>query len=126
MNILEYLIKNITADKNLDEIIDVFDFMCKTPIDEDLLLNEYGVYKFTGEELFYYDLVRQFPNDEDEYYQLRVSLMYLPDDENRSIKATIWSDTIDGDFFEYIRKSDGYKYAQKHKFKAFDIRIDQT
>ena len=41
MNILEYLMENITADKNLDEIIDVFDFMCKTPIDDDLLLNEF-------------------------------------------------------------------------------------
>lgn len=100
--------------------------MCKTPIEEDLLLNEYGVYDFTGENLFYYDLVRQYPDGEDEYYQLRVSIMFCPDVENCALEDTLWSDDSDEDFFNYIRNSEGYAYAKKQTIKSIDIRIDQT
>lgn len=100
--------------------------MCKTPIEEELLLTEYGVYDFTGEELFYFDLVRQYPDGEGEYYQLRVSLMFSPDEVNRELQDTLWSDDTNENFFEYIRKSSGYEYAKNHTIKSIDIRIDQT
>ncbi len=126
MELLEYLKCNISINISLDEIIYIFEEMCKTPIEEDLLLNEYGVYDFTGEDLFYYDLVRQYPDGEDEYYQLRVSIMFCSDEENRYLEDTLWSDDSDENFFDYIKKSDGYAYAKAHKFKSIDIRIDQT
>ena len=75
-------------------------------LEEDLLLSEYGVYDFTGEDLFYYDLVRQYPDGEDEYFQLRVSIMVSPDEENRFLQDTLWSDDSDENFFDYIKKSD--------------------
>ena len=112
MELLEYLKSNISINKSLDEIINVFEEMCKTPIEEDLLLSEYGVYDFTGEDLFYYDLVRQYPDGEDEYFQLRVSIMFSPDEENRFLQDTLWSDDSDENFFDYIKKSDGYAYAK--------------
>ena len=126
MKLLEYLKQNITTDVSLDEILSIFEEMCKTPIEEDLLLNEYGVYDFTGEDLFYYDLVRQYPDGEDEYFQLRVSIMFSPDEENRFLQDTLWSDDSDENFFDCIKKSDGYAYAKAHEFKSIDIRIDQT
>jgi len=126
MDLLKYLKDNITTDNTIDEIINVFEEMCKTPIEEDLLLNEYGVYDWTGEDMFYYDLVRQYPDGEDEYYQLRVSIMFSPDEENRYLEDTLWSDDTDENFFDYIRKSEGYHYAKDHKLKFIDIRIDQT
>ena len=54
MSLLNFLKENISNDNTVDEIINVFEEMCKTPIEEDLLLTEYGVYDFTGEELFYF------------------------------------------------------------------------
>ena len=126
MELLEYLKCNISTNISLDEIINTFEEMCKTPIEEDLLLNEYGVYDFTGENLFYYDLVRQYPDGEDEYYQLRVSIMFCPDVENCALEDTLWSDDSDEDFFNYIRNSEGYAYAKKQIIKSIDIRIDQT
>ncbi len=126
MSLLEYLQNNISANNSLDEIINVFEEMCKTPIEDDLLLNEYGVYDFNGEDLFYYDLVRQYPDGEDEYYQLRVSIVFSPDEENRCLEDTLWSDDSDENFFDYIRKSDGYEYVKTHKMKSIDIRIDRT
>ncbi len=126
MEMLEFLKNNISTEQTLDEIINVFEEMCKTPIEQDLLLSEYGVYDFTGEDLFYYDLVRQYPDGEDEYFQLRVSIMFSPDEENRFLQDTLWSDDSDENFFDYIKKSDGYAYAKVHEFKSIDIRIDQT
>ncbi len=126
MSLLEYLQNNISINNTVDEIINVFEEMCKTPIEEDLLLHEYGVYDFTGEDLFYYDLVRQYPDGEGEYYQLRVSLMFSPDEENRLLNDTLWSDYTNENFFDYIRKSSAYGYAKNHKIKSIDIRVDQT
>ena len=126
MKLLRFLKCNICKKNTIDEIISVFEEMCKTPIDDDLLLNEYGVYGFSGEDLFYYDLVRQYPDGEGEYYQLRVSVMFEPDEENRSINDTLWSDDTNENFFDYIRKSEGYEYVKTHKFKSINIRRDQT
>lgn len=126
MSLLEFLQNNISSHNTADEIINVFEEMCKTPIEEDLLLLEYGVYDFTGEELFYYDLVRQYPDGKGEYFQLRVRLMFSPDEEKRCPEDTLWSDDTDENFFDYIRKSSGYEYAKNHKIKAVDIWIDET
>ena len=126
MSLLKFLKDNISTDNTANEIINVFEEMCKTPIKEDLLLLEYGVYDFTGEELFCFDLVRQYPDGEDEYYQLRVSLMFSPDEVNRHLADTLWSDDTNENFFDYIRRSSGYEYAKSHTVKSIDIRIDQT
>lgn len=126
MKLLRFLKCNICKKNTIDEIISVFEEMCKSPIDDDLLLNEYGVYRFSGEELFYYDLVRQYPDGEGEYYQLRVSVMFEPDDENRNITDTLWSDDTNENFFDYIRNAEGYEYVKTHNFKSIDIRRDQT
>lgn len=126
MSLLKFLKKNISINNTVDEIIDVFEEMCKTPIEDDLLLHEYGVYDFTGEELFYYELIRQYPDGEDEYYQLCVSLMFAPDEENQCLEASFWSDETDENFFDYIRKLPAYDYVKNHNIKAIDITIDQT
>lgn len=126
MSLLVFLNDNVSASNTLDEIIDVFEEMCNVPIEEDLLLLEYGVYDFTGEDLFYFDLVRQYPDGDGEYYQLRVSLMYATDKENANLNDTLWSDDTDESFFDYIRRSSGYNYAKNNHIKSIDIRIDQT
>ena len=126
MALLEFLNNNISSDNTIDEIINVFEEMCKTPIEDDLLLLEYGTYNFTGEKLFYFDLVRQYPDGDGEYYQLRVSVTFSPDKENRKLNDTFWSDDTEENFFDYIRKSSGYNYAKVNQNKSVEIRIDQT
>ena len=126
MALLEFLNNNISSDNTIDEIINVFEEMCKTPIEDDLLLLEYGTYNFTGEKLFYFDLVRQYPDGDGEYYQLRVSVTFSPDKENRKLNDTLWSDDTEENFFDYIRKSSGYNYAKVNQNKSVEIRIDQT
>ena len=124
--LLDYLKDHISVNNTVDEIIDVFEQMCKTPIEEDILLLEYGVYDFTGEDLFYFDLVRQYPDGDGEYYQLRVSLAYAVDKENANLEDNLWSDDTDENFFDDIRSSSGYRYAKNKQVVSIDIRIDQT
>lgn len=126
MDLLGFLKSNISDNSTFNEVISTFKEMCETPIEDDLLLLEYGVYDFTGDDLFYFDLVRQYSDGEGEYYQLRVSLVYEPDNENRQLNDTMWSDDTDKDFFDFISKSDGFDYAQKHVIKSVNIQIDQT
>ena len=126
MDFLEFLNERISADNTVDEIMAVFEEMCKTPIKDELLLLEYGVYNYTGQELFYFDMVRQYPDGEGEYYQLRVSLAFLPDNENCKLNDTLWSDDTTENFFDYARRSSGYQYAKNKQIHAIDIRIDQT
>lgn len=125
-SMLEYLKSSISTDNTLDEIIDIFAEMCQMPLEDDILLNEYGVYYFTGKGMFHYDLVRQYPDGAGGYYQIRVSVMFSPDKDNLLLYDALWSDETDGDFFDYIRKSKGYSYAENHKIMSIDIRIDQT
>ncbi len=126
MILLNFLKKNISTRNTVDEIINVFEEMCKTPIEDDLLLHEYGVYAWTGEPLFYYDLVRQYPDGEGEYCQLRVSIMFEPIGELSCYQGTHWSDDTDEDFLVYIRKLSVYESVKNNKIKDIEIRIDQT
>ena len=126
MPLLDFLNDNISTNNTVDEVIDIFEEMCKTPIEEDLLLLEYGVFFFTGKRLFYFDLVRQYPDGDGEYYQIRVSLTFAPDKENAKLYGTLWSDYTEENFFDYIRKSSGYQYVKNHQMKSVEIRIDKT
>ncbi|MBE6692765.1 MAG: hypothetical protein E7586_05550 [Ruminococcaceae bacterium] len=126
MSLIRFLNDHISSDNTVDEIIDIFEEMCKTPMEEDLLLLEYGVYNFTGEELFYFDLVRQYPDGDGEYYQLRVSLAFAPDNENANLNGTFWSDDTEENFFDSIRRTAGYEYTKINQIESIDIRMDQT
>ena len=70
MSILEYL-QNETVGKNtLDELILAFEKMCEIQVEQEeekMLLFETGTYSFSGKPRFYFSLVRQYPNEEEEY-----------------------------------------------------------
>ena len=67
-SLLKYLQNRISDNSSLEDIVSVFEEMCSIPIKEDMILFETGTYTFTGEPMFNFSLVRQFPNDEEEYY----------------------------------------------------------
>ena len=73
---LKFLKENIVNGMTLDDMINTFEKMYEMPIenvpaDDDLVLFETGTYKWADEKpLFMISLVRQVPNDEDEYIQI--------------------------------------------------------
>ena len=91
-----------------------------------MILFETGTYSFTGESLFYFSLVRQFPNNDGEYYQIHTDILYKPDKKNKKLHNIVWSDSIKGDIFEYIRNSKAFEYAEHKTPLRIDIYMDET
>lgn len=123
---VEYLNRAITDKMPLESIVDVFEQMCKMPMENDMILFETGTFSFTGEPLFYFSLTRQFPNEEEEFYQIVVNILYKPTDENKAFHDTIWSEDVEENIFDYIRKSQVFAYAKNDEYIRIEIYMDET
>ena len=110
----------------LENIVDVFEQMCQTPIENDMILFETGTFSFSGEPLFYFSLTRQFPNEEEEFYQIVVNILYKPTDENKAFHAAVWNEDIGENIFDYIRKSEAFAYAKRDEYIRTEIYMDET
>jgi len=87
--IAEYLRNAITDKMTLKDIDDIFENACQPMNEDDMILFEIGTYSFTGEELFYFSLVKQVPAEDDEYRQLHIDVLYKPNVENRKFNTTV-------------------------------------
>jgi hypothetical protein len=93
--------------EDIKRVWETFKDFCKEPVEgeEDKeILFECGIHDFTGEELFYFNFVRQFTvYEEDEYShmeQLHCEFLFKPTDELRSLEVSEWSmDNDDIDHF---------------------------
>lgn len=129
MNILEHLEQSIVDKYSLDELISTFEEMCEIPIEEELekmILFETGTYSFTGKSMFYFSLVRQYPNEEEEYYQLHLDIMFDPSQDNSSYEQATWSFEIEDNIFDYIRKSKEYMCLKDIPIARIDVYMDET
>jgi len=124
--IAEYLRNAITDKMTLKDIDDIFENACQPMNEDDMILFEIGTYSFTGEELFYFSLVKQVPAEDDEYRQLHIDVLYKPNVENRKFNTTVWDDGLEEDIFDYIRNSEAFNYAQKDHYIQTDIYVDET
>ena len=121
---MQEILNQINKGQTLDEIILLFEQMCQIPIKDDLLLFETGVFDFTGEDLYYFCLVRQYPNEDDEYYQIHVDILYKPHDLYNNINEQAWSDEVN--YFDYIRKSKIYDLLKNQEIDHVEVYIDET
>ena len=126
MDNIEFLNKSITENMSLGEIVDVFEKMCKVKIQDEMILFETGTFTFTGEPLFYFSLVRQFSNEDEEYYQVHVDVLYYSDKENEIFSEEVWNEDVDENIFDYIRASGAFAYAVKNHYIKVDIYMDET
>ena len=123
---ISFLKKNINDKMSLSDIVGVFEKMCARPIDNDMLLYETGTTESSGETYFFINLVRQFPNEDEEYYQIHVDIMYKPDSGNQGFQAAVWNEDIEGDFFDYIRSSKAFEYSSSAEIEKINIIMDET
>lgn len=112
----------------LEEMIDAFAEMCKISVgDPDDLLYETGNFDFTGEKQFYFSLVRQFKFlDDDEYVQLRLEVTFPPNAQTALCYTTKWSTLTNGDFFNTVKKSRGFRVAKKLSISSVNVRVEET
>lgn len=125
-NMVNYLQEAINDKTSVNDIVNVFEQASLPMNEEDMVLFETGTYAFTGDELFYFSLVKQVPNNDDEYYQIHVDILYKPNRKNRRFKKSVWDDELDESIFDYIRKSKAYKYAQNDDYIKVEIYMDET
>ena len=125
-SLLIYLQNRISDKSSLEDIVNVFEEMCRIPIEEDTILFETGTYSFTGEPMFYFSLVRQFPNCGEEYYQIHVDVLYVPEEGNKNFQQGTWNEEIEENIFAYIKKSQEFNYCKVKEFRKVDIYIDET
>ena len=123
----KYLKKRIHDNMSLTELVDVFEKACnKFKKEQDMLLFEADTYSFTGKPMFYFSLVRQFPNKEEEYCQIHLDILYSPDQADGGYSESIWDEDIDGDFFDHIRNSEIYTRLKGEKIAEIDLYMDET
>ncbi len=120
-NAESYLKDKIGENSNdVARVWEVFKSFAKEQVideEETAILFQCGVYDFTGEELFYYDFVRQFTNGEDEpMEQLHCEFVFKPTNELKKLKTTEWYFDTDGDindFFTNIGNLEEFKIPLK-------------
>ena len=124
-NAESYIKDKIGVDSNdIKKVWETFKDFCKVPVEgeeEREILFQCGVYDFTGEELFYFDFVRQFSiYNEDEYShmeQLHCGFFFKPTVELSNFVIVEWSmdyDEID-DFFNHIENLQEFKIPSNLK-----------
>ena len=123
--LLTYLQDRISDKSSLVSIVNVFEDMCRIPIEEDMILFETGTYSFAGAPMFYFSLVRQFPNCEEEYYQIHIDVLYVPEAANENFENTIWSEDIKENIFTCIKRSQEYEYCKDKEFCKVDIYMSE-
>ncbi len=133
MDLLESL-KSITKNaKTVNDYINGFEEFCKKVDcgdEEELCLLETGDFGFSGEDEFYFSLVRQYKGspDDDEYIQVHMDIIFEP--INEELSSLIWSDEFDNteDFFKSVDMSDELKFINDNniKLKRIDLYTEET
>ena len=127
MNCVEMLKQSISETMSVSDIVDAFEKMCQEPIEHEMILFETGTFSSDSEPRFYFSLVRQFPmEDDDEYYQIHVDILFLPDSINRDISGAVWDEEIEENIFDYIRHSKEFAYAKSAAYEKIEIYMDET
>lgn len=124
--LVDFLKNGITEKMSLDNIVDVFEQMCNIPIEDDMILFETGTFSFTGEPLFQFSLVRQFPNEDEEYFQVHVVVLYKPTIESNMFNGATWNEDLSENIFDYIKKSPAFAYAKNKEYIKTEIYMDET
>ena len=131
MQLLQTLITETNNKTTLPDLLTAFESMCRIPIEgvskeEEMILFETGTFSFSGEPLFYFSLVRQFPNEEEEFCQIHLDIQYILSDINRAFGASVWDEDLSEDIFEYIRKSEAYLALSEEEIYNIDVYMDET
>ena len=118
----------IKDTKNLEEIVRSFFEVIATaePNPEELIEYSAGTYplSFPGSEPFcVFTLMRQTPDEEDEFYQLVVEVSF---DTNEEIPFDSKFSEEGDDMLDFILNSESFKAFKGKRITEIDIRVDQT
>lgn len=125
-NLIDFLKGNIRNKASLESIINIFEKMCKIPAKEDMILFETGIFNTSkDEQSFQISFVRQFSNEDEEFLQVRVDILYEPDNENKMFNGAVWDEDLSQNIFDYIRNSKVFTYAKNKEYCKVKIWCDE-
>jgi hypothetical protein len=126
-HLVQSLKEKITDQMSLEDMVNVFEEMCDTPFDEEMILFEMGTFtRLSNDPLFQISLVRQAPNDDEEFYQVHLDIFYKPTSENAEFRESIWDEDPDENIFDYIRNSEVFADAKDKEYLKVKIYLDET
>ncbi len=113
----------IGSETSLDRAVDIFfDVISKANHnDNEMLLYEVGLYPDCC-----FCLVRQIPNDDEEYCQLHLELHFEITEVNENLSECKWLEKGDDDLKEYILNSESYRVLKEMKATQLNIFVDET
>lgn len=125
--LINFLKDKITDKISFEEIVNVFEQMCNIPLEEDMIFFETRTFTtFADEPMFQISLVRQFSNEDEEFYQIHVDILYESDNENKMMSESICDEDLSENIFTYIRNSKIFAYAKNKKYSKVKIWCDET
>ena len=124
---LEFLKDRITDKMPLEDMVEIFEDLCSVPIEDEMILFETGTYSaVSNKPLFQLSLVRQAPNEDEEFYQVHLDIFYEASQDNQIFSESTWDEDLEENIFDYIRASDVFAYAKKQEYLAVNIYLDET
>ena len=72
------------------------------------------MYKRQNKPLFQLSLVRQAPNEDEEFYQVHLDIFYEASEDNQIFSEATWDEDIEENIFDYIRASDVFALSLIH------------
>ncbi|MFS9370295.1 hypothetical protein QM418_00660 [Streptococcus infantis] len=124
---LEFLRKRITDKMPLEDMVAIFEDLCREPIEDEMILFEVGTFtSISDKPLFQFSLVRQAPNEDEEFYQVHLDIFYEASQDNQIFSESTWDEDLKENIFDYIRNSEVFAYAKEQEYKAVKIYLEET
>lgn len=124
---LEFLREKITDKMLLEDMVAIFEDLCREPIDDEMILFESGTFtSISDNPLFQLSLVRQAPNEDEEFYQVHLDIFYEASQDNQIFSESTWDEDLEENIFDYIRASEVFAYAKEQEYQAVKIYLEET
>ena len=124
---LEFLRERITDKMPLEDMVAIFEDLCREPIEDEMILFESGTFtSISDKPLFQLSLVRQAPNEDEEFYQVHLDIFYEASQDNQIFSESTWDEDLEENIFDYIRKSEVFAYAKEQEYQTVKIYLEET
>ena len=124
---LEFLKERITDRMSLEDMVAIFEDLCRDPIEDEMILFETGTFtSISDKPLFQLSLVRQAPNEDEEFYQVHLDIFYEASQDNQIFSESTWDEDLEENIFDYIRASEVFAYAKEQEYQAVKIYLEET
>ena len=124
---LEFLRERITDKMPLEEMVAIFEELCREPIENEMVLFETGTFTAISDKpMFQLSLVRQVPNEDEEFNQIHLDIFYEASRENQIFSESTWDEDLEENIFDYIRTSEVFAYAKEQEYQAVKIYLEET